>query len=195
MLPQLTPRCRMNPRCVLAVLLTLPLFGADWPQWRGPNRDGVSKETGLLKMWPKEGPKQLWKNNEIGGGYSTPSIVGDRVFLLGDKDKEEYLIALDEKSGKEQWRTKIGAVANDGPPSYPGPRSTPTVDGDRIYVLGSAEDLVCLQKVNGLVQWKKNLKTDLAGKVGAWAYAESPLVDSGIVVCSPGGKDATLVGL
>jgi outer membrane protein assembly factor BamB len=168
---------------------------ADWPQWRGPNRDGVSAETGLLKEWPKDGPKQLWKNNEIGGGYSTPSVVGGRVYLLGDKDKEEYLIALDAKDGAEKWRTKLGALGPAPPPSYPGPRSTPTVDGDLIYALSSAGDLVCVEKTKGEVKWKKNLKDDFGGQVGWWAYAESPLIDGDVLVCTPGGKEATLVGL
>jgi outer membrane protein assembly factor BamB len=185
------------PALLVAALLAcaVPLLAADWPQWRGPDRTGVSKETGLLKEWPKDGPKQLWKNNEVGGGYSTPSVVGDRVYLLGSKDKDEYLIVLDTAEGKEQWRSKIGKVGRDGPPSYPGPRSTPTLDGERIYVLGSDGDLVCFDKAKGEVQWKKNLKSDFAGKPGQWAYAESPLIDGDVVVCTPGGKEATLAAL
>jgi outer membrane protein assembly factor BamB len=168
---------------------------ADWPQWRGPQRDGSSPETGLLKEWPKDGPKQLWKNGEIGGGFSTPSVVAGRVYLLGDKDKEEYLIALDAKDGSEQWRAKLGPVGKDGPPSYPGPRSTPTVDGDRVFALGSGGDLVCVEKAKGEVKWKKNLKADFAGQPGMWAYAESPLIDGDVLVCTPGGKESTLIGL
>jgi outer membrane protein assembly factor BamB len=179
-----------------AGLLALLARADDWPQWRGPQRSGVSKEKGLLKEWPKGGPKLLWKAEKLGGGYPTPAIVGDRVYLLGEGgDKEEFLIALDVDSGKEKWRTKIGPVARDGPPSYPGPRSTPTVDGDRIYALGSDGDLVCAEKAEGKVKWKKNLKSDLAGKVGQWAYAESPLVDGEVVVCTPGGAEATLAAL
>src|SRR5579884_1622584 len=91
---------------VLAACLLTPLAGADdWPQWRGPERSGVSKEKGLLKEWPKGGPKLLWKADKLGIGYSTPSVVGDRVFLLGEADKQEYLIALDAGMGQEQWRT------------------------------------------------------------------------------------------
>src|SRR5262249_37280979 len=108
----------------------------DWPPGRGVPRAGVSEGTGMLKSRAQGGPKQLWKSTEIGGGYSTPSIVGDRVYLMGDKDGQEYLIALDAKDGKEQWRTKIGKVGVNKGMQYPGTRSTPTVDGDRIYVLG-----------------------------------------------------------
>jgi outer membrane protein assembly factor BamB len=136
----------------------------------------------------------LWKNDTIGGGYSTPSVVGKHVYLLGDKDKEEYLIVLDAATGKEVLRSKVGPLGKDGPPSYPGPRSTPTIDGEAIYVLGSAGDLVCFS-MNGDVKWKKNLKSDFAGKVGQWAYAESPLVDGSVVVCTPGGDKSSLVAL
>jgi outer membrane protein assembly factor BamB len=175
--------------------LSLVAFADDWPQWRGLHRDSISKETGLLKAWPKDGLKQLWKNTKIGGGYSTPSVVGDHVYLLGDKDKEEYLIVLDAKDGSEQWRIKIGPVAKDGPPSYPGPRSTPTVDGELISVLGSDGDLLCVEKAKGAVKWKKNLKTDFAGRAGVWAYSESPLIDGDALICTPGGPEATLLAL
>ncbi len=189
----------MNRRITLLALGFLGVLGtvalaADWPQWRGPKRDGTTAETGLLKQWPAEGPRLLWKNDTVGGGYSTPAVVGNQVYLLGDKDKEEYLIVLDAAGGKEVRRFKVGPVGRDGPPSYPGARSTPTVDGDAIYVLGSDGDLVRFG-MTGDVKWKKNLKTDFAGKVGAWAYAESPLVDGNVVVCTPGGEKATLVAL
>jgi outer membrane protein assembly factor BamB len=190
----------MNTRCL--TLFAVVWFAAavavhadDWPQWRGVHRDGISKETGLLKTWPKDGPKLAWKNPDVVGGYSTPSIVGDRVYLMGDKDKEEYLIALDAKDGKEQWRTKIGKVGVNKGMQYPGARSTPTVDGDRVYVLASDGDLACVEPIKGEIKWKKNLQSDLAGKVGNWAYAESPLVDGEVVVCTPGGKEATLAAL
>jgi outer membrane protein assembly factor BamB len=191
----------MNARPFLLLvvgLLLLPLAvrADDWPQWRGPNRDGVSKETGLLKEWPKDGPKLLWKNEMVGGGYSTPSIVGDRVYLMGDKNDQEYLMALDAKTGKEVWTTAIGKIgANPKGMNYPGPRSTPTVDGDLMYVVGSDGDLACVEKTKGDIKWKKNLKTDFAGKVGQWAYAESPLIDGDLVICTPGGKEATLAAL
>jgi outer membrane protein assembly factor BamB len=186
-------RIRVLSLALLGALGTVAL-AADWPQWRGPRRDGTTKETGLLKQWPAEGPRMLWKNDTVGGGYSTPSVVGKHVYLLGDKDKQEYLIVLDSATGKEVRRSKVGPVAQDGPPSYPGARSTPTVDGEAIYVLGSDGDLLCFG-MNGDVKWKKNLKTDFAGRVGQWAYAESPLVDGNVVVCTPGGEKATLLAL
>ena len=109
----------------------------DWPGWRGADRTGVSTETGLLKEWPRDGPKLLWKATDLGGGYSTPSVAGGRVFLMGSQGNEEFLHALDVKVGRLLWSTKVGAVGENTGPSYPGPRSTPTVDGERLYTLGS----------------------------------------------------------
>ena len=172
----------------------LPAAPGDWPGWRGADRTGVSPETGLLREWPEGGPKLLWKVTGMGGGYSTPSVAAGRVYLMGSKAGEEYALALDAKDGKTLWETKVGPVGKDGPPSYPGPRSTPTVDGDRIYVLGSDGDLACLDK-DGKVVWQKNLARDVEGTRGRWAYSESVLIDGDVLVCTPGGTNASLAAL
>ena len=170
---------------------------ANWPQWRGPERNGISQETGLLKEWPKEGPKLLWQAKSIGSGYSTPAVVGERLYLLSNHGMEdEFVKALNVKDGKEVWSTHLGKVGNpDQKPSYPAARSTPTVDGDLLYALGSNGDLVCLVRSTGKVRWQKNLRTDFGGQPGIWAYAESPLIDGDVLVCTPGGAEATLVAL
>ena len=169
----------------------------DWPQWRGPNRDGISKEKGLLKEWPKDGPKLLWKVTNAGSGYSTPAVVGDRLYLLGNEGLEkEFVEALTVADGKRVWLAPLGKVGHPQQnPSYPAARSTPTMDGDVLYALGSDGDLACVEISNGKVRWHKNLQTDFKGKPGEWAYAESPLVDGETVVCTPGGSEFTLVGL
>src|SRR5439155_21813357 len=102
----------------------------DWPSWRGPDRTGVSRETGLLKQWPEGGPRLLWKATGLGGGYATPSVAGGRLFVLGSKGTEEYLIALYIRYGKLFWSTLICALVKNNGPNYPGPRSTPTLDGE-----------------------------------------------------------------
>lgn len=174
-----------------------PAFSADWPQWRGPLRNGISTETGLLTEWPAGGPKQLWEIDTAGSGYSTPSIVGDRLYLLGNAGlDDEFVRAFDVRDGKQLWSTHIGKVGNpDQKPPYPGSRSTATVDGDLLYALGSDGDLACLDVATGEIRWAKNVRTDFGGKPGVWAYSESPLVDGNRVVVSPGGADATLVAL
>jgi outer membrane protein assembly factor BamB len=180
------------------VLLSMARFTTadDWPQWLGPNRDGVSKETGLLKEWPEGGPKLLWQANDMGDGYSTPSVVADRIYLLGNEGMDnEFLQARSVRDGKRVWSAKIGKVGpNDERMNYPGGRSTPTVVGDVMYVLGSDGDLACVG-TDGRIRWQKNLRTEFGGKPGRWAYSESPLVDGDVVVCTPGGAEATLVAL
>jgi len=163
----------------------------DWPGWRGPDRTGVSKETGLLKEWPEGGPKLAWKIKGLGDGYSTPSVAGGKIFVLGTKGREEQLIALSAKDGEKLWATPIGSEAG----MFPGPRSTPTVDGDLVYALSSDGKLVCATVDKGEVKWKKNLRSDFGGKNPMFAYAESPLIDGDVLVCTPGGDDMTLVGL
>lgn len=180
-----------------ASLLTGTLSAEDWPQWRGPTRDGISQETGLLREWPADGPKLLWQVTGTGAGYSTPAVVGDHLFLLGNEGLDnEFVQAFAVSDGQRGWRTRIGKVGNpDQKPNYPGARSTPTVDGDQVYALGSDGDLACLEAASGKVVWQVNLRTDFGGKPGVWAYSESPLIDGGTLICTPGGIEATLVAL
>jgi outer membrane protein assembly factor BamB len=188
--------------CSIALGLagSLALRADDWPQWRGPARTGISKETGLLKEWPKDGPPLRWKRTDIGTGYSSPAVVGGKVFLQTTAGDQEFALALDEKTGTDVWKTPIGAVGeNYGVKNYTGTRGTPTVDGDRLYCLSSAGQLVCLG-TDGKVRWQKDLMKDFGGKVGrppkqGWAYSESVLVDGDRVVCTPGGATATILAL
>jgi outer membrane protein assembly factor BamB len=176
-------------------LLAGTAVGADWPQWRGPDRSGISTETGLLKQWPKDGPPLLWKATDVGNGYSTPSVADGHVYLLSNRGDKEHAIALDAKTGKQVWTTPIGKVGKNTGPQYPGTRSTPTVDGDRLYCLSSDGDLVCLERALGKERWRKNLRTDFGGVPGMWAYSESPLIDGDVLVCTPGGNTAALAAL
>lgn len=188
----------MNARWIplVAGLVIVSLAAADWPQWRGPDRNGVSKETGLLKEWPQEGPKLAWRIDDAGGGYGAPAVVGGRVYLTGNKGTtDEFVQARRAADGKLVWSTRIGKVGPNKGPQYPGARSTPTVDGEQLYALGSDGDLACLEAATGKARWQKNLRTDFGGQPGSWAYAESPLVDGDTLVCTPGGKEATLVAL
>lgn len=183
--------------CGLTLLLTSGVMAADWGQWRGPRRDGVSHEKGLLKEWPKEGPKLLWQVDGVGDGYSTPAVAGGRIYLISNTGLEnESVQARDARDGKSIWSTRIGKVGNpDQQPSYPAARSTPTVDGRLLYALGSDGDLACLETATGKVRWQKNLRTEFGGRPGTWAYSESPLIDGNTLVCTPGGSQATLLAL
>jgi outer membrane protein assembly factor BamB len=196
----------MKTRIVLRIValgfFTLTAGASDWPQWRGPGRNGISPETGLLKEWPKEGPKLLWQLTDIGSGYSTPAVVGERIYLLSNKGMDnEFAQALDVKDGKQVWATPLGKVGPNVMPNggralqYPAARSTPTVDGDLLFALGSDGDLACLETATGSARWRKNLRTEFGGEPGTWAYAESPLIDGDVLVCTPGGKESTLAAL
>jgi outer membrane protein assembly factor BamB len=135
--------------------------------------------------------------NDIGDGYSTPVVVGDRIYLMSNRGMEnEFVQALSTKDGKTIWTTRVGNVGNPNQnPNYPKARSTPTVDGSLIYALGSDGDLACLEAKSGKIRWLKNLRKEFGGQPGEWAYAESPLVDGDVVVVTPGGAEATMVAL
>ena len=158
-------------------LAAVPAAADDWPQWQGPERDGISKETGLLKEWPKDGPPLAWEVKGLGGGYSAPSVAAGRIFGMSYRGGDEVVWALDEKDGKEKWAATIGPACHDiGSPGSEGPRCTPTVDGDLVYALGTARRLVCLKTADGKEVWRKNLTKDFGGQFMAqWGYCESPL--------------------
>src|SRR5262249_915216 len=160
---------------------------ADWTQFRGPNRDGLSTEKGLLKTWPAAGPELVLTATGLGGGYSSVSVAGERLYTLGNKGNITYLVALDRATGKVLWSSPAGpARGNLG--------CTPTVDGERVYALGQQGDLVCVDTTGKRV-WHRNLRKDFGGVCGGWNYCESPLVDGDRLVVTPGGKSATMVAL
>lgn len=176
-----------------------PVWSAadDWPQFRGPNRDSISKEKGLLKSWPAGGPKLLWQLKDVGFGYGSVAVSGGRLFLIANRgNDDEFITAMDSKDGHMLWTTKLGKVGWPNQiPKVAGARSTPTVDGNTIYALSSDGDLVCLEAASGKVNWRKSLRADFGGKTGFWAYAESPLVDGDRVIITPGAPGSALVAL
>lgn len=168
----------------------------DWPQWQGPERNAISHETGLLKKWPKDGPKLVWKEEKLGGGYSAPSIAAGRIYGMSFRDQDEVVWALDEETGKELWTARIAeAKRAPGPQGPEGSRGTPTVDGEVLYALGENGDLVCLETASGKERWHKNLISDFGGSIPRWGYSESPLVDGDKVIATPGASTATLIAL
>ena len=165
----------------------------DWSQWRGANRDGISTESGLRETWPSQGPPLTWNITGLGEGYSTPSASGGEVFVLGARGNEEFMHCLSLSDGSIRWSAKMGQKSGGG--GYPGPRGTPTIDGQWVYAVGSDGTLVCVDRTSGSPKWRKNLKQDFAGKHGVWDYAESPLIDGEKLICTPGGTKATIVAL
>lgn len=185
---------------LLALVALLCLAGqvmaqanANWPQWRGPNRDGISKETGLLKQWPENGPPLVWKATGAGGGYSSFSISNGKLYTMGLRGDREFVIAFDVATGKEAWATAHGrAFRND---RGDGPRGTPTIDGDRIYALGGAGDLSALDARTGKLIWTKNVLDTFGGSNITWGISESPLVLGEKLLVNAGGPEASIVAL
>ncbi len=165
----------------------------DWPQWRGPNRDGISKETGLLKQWPADGPPLVWKATGAGRGYSTMAIANGRLYTMGLRGDREVVIAFDVATGKEAWATPHGSpFRND---RGDGPRGTPTVDGTTLYALGGSGDLSSLDARTGRVIWTMNVLQKFGGSNITWGISESPLVIGEKVLVNPGGPGASIVAL
>ena len=175
----------------LVTTFSAPAASGDWPQWRGPKRDGLSTETGLLKEWPTNGPALLWKATGLGAGHGGVAVVGGRIFTTGDKGESSFLVAVEGGDGTVAWTARIGRPGG-GPP---GPRSTPTVDGDLIFCLGQHGELVGVESATGKEVWRKHLVKDFGGKCGGWLYSESPLVDGDRLICTPGSERGTLLAL
>src|SRR5262245_1904879 len=187
-------RTAMRPRLLAVILLLAPALAiaADWPQWRGPNRDEISTEP-VSTSFGTDGPKLLWTFDKAGEGYSSPSIVGNLLYCLGADDKE-FAFCMNTDTGEQIWRVEVGD-------RFPqdrgnGPRGTPTLDGDRLYFVRGRGDIHCLSTTDGKEIWHKNFRKDYGGNImSGWGYSESPLVDGDKLICTPGGKVGTLVAL
>jgi outer membrane protein assembly factor BamB len=185
--------CALGACCVVTIYADDPAF--DWPQFRGPNRDDISKETGLLKEWPADGPTKIWSYTQAGNGYSGFSVVDGKLFTMGARDGVELIICLDAKNGTELWTADLGKLGSIPQTKWgDGPRGTPTVDGNRVYALGGDGDLVAVQAKDGKELWRTTMSA-LGGKIPGWGYTESVLVDGNQVVCTPGGSKGAMAAL
>ena len=174
---------------------------ADWPTFRGAGRTGVAPDTNLLKSWPTEGPKLVWQTAGAGRGYASLAIAGTRIYTLGDglstaSDADEYLSCFDRASGKPVWKTKTGQPWTDGQESWQSSRSTPTVDGDMVYVITPFGQLIACRTEDGREVFRVDLKAQFGGTKGdSWGYSESVTIDGDRLICTPGGEQATMVAL
>ena len=183
---------RLVTLVLVASVGTGVLRAADWPQWQGPERTRISKETGLLASWPSGGPRLVWTATGLGSGFGSMAVVGPRVYLQGMRGTASMVIALNRSDGTEVWSKALGAPQDND--RGPGPRGTPTVDGDRLYVLTENGDLACL-KTDGALVWQRNILKEFGGSQLQWLISESPLVDGPHLVVSPGGPGAGMVKL
>ena len=199
------PRIFMTIRFTIASLLVISVLGlatlvnsqsvasVDWPQWRGPDRNGLSKETGLLKQWPAAGPSRIWQISNLGPGYGSIAIKGDRIYVQAMVGRQSSVLSLNRADGKIVWSRALGQAGNND--RGPGPRGTPTVDADRLYVLTENGDLACLRITDGTIVWQRNILKDFSGRNISWDISESPLVDGDKLIVTPGGRNAGVVAL
>jgi outer membrane protein assembly factor BamB len=181
--------------CGIVAVGAAAVNAADWPQWRGPKREGVSEEKSLLKEWPKEGPKVVWKVDNVGVGYASLAVVGGHVYTQGTIDGLEQVIALNEKDGSLLWKTAPTQNKAYENGQGNGPRATPTFDNQKLYTESGNGDLACLLAADGKVIWVKNLEKDFGGGVPGWGYSESPLVVGGGLIVTPGGEKGAIMAL
>ena len=168
----------------------------DWPQWHGPHRDAKSAETGLLQEWPASGPKLAWRMDGLGGGYSAPSIAAGVIYGMSSQEGTETVWARSEEDGQELWTVELGSAPGDGmPQGREGAGCSPTVDGDKLYVIGLGGTLACLNAKDGKVVWTKSFTEDFGGIVPTWRFNESPLIVDQRLFCTPGGPEKTVVAL
>src|ERR1700723_3497932 len=170
-------------RVLFFLVLGVTALAADWPQWRGENRDGISSETGLLASWPSGGPKVVWRISGLGVGYSSFSIVNGRMYTQGQRGKQEFVIALDVNNGAKLWETVTSRDFENDRGS--GPRGTPTFDNGKLYATTGEGTVVC--QIDSVKRF--------GGSVPHWGYSESPLIDGDRVIVMPGGRGASLVSL
>ena len=180
-------------RIAAVLLISLTAAAGDWPQWRGPNRDGISSETGLLTSWPAGGPRVVWKTTGLGEGYSSFSVVKGRLYTQGQRGDQEYVYAFDIKTGTKLWEVPTGRPYREQRGN--GPRGTPTIDGDRLYAMAADGKLVCLEVATGEVLWSQNVVQKYGASVIHWGMSESPLVDGNRLIVMPGGPGASVVSL
>jgi outer membrane protein assembly factor BamB len=172
----------------------LPNAAPEWPQWRGPNRDGKSPVTGINTDWNAKKPAHLWTTPGFGTGYGSVSVNGNQLFTTGNFENGQSVVCFDLKTQKFLWKTPI----TNSPPKhgYDGSRCTPSLDDGLAYVVSSAGDIVCLKQADGEIVWSKNFQKEWNGKMmSGWGFSESPLVDGNWVLCTPGSNNAMIVAL
>ncbi|MBW3598727.1 MAG: PQQ-binding-like beta-propeller repeat protein [Planctomycetes bacterium] len=159
----------------------------DWPQWRGPNRDGIAHSTGLLDAWPEQGPPLLWQTRGLGGGYSSVAVVDGKIYTQGKRGPGVELLCLDAKDGRQLWSARVGGSSD--------PTGTPTYDGDLVFAEDNDGNLLAADAESGAEAWRKSFQRDFGAKRPGWGFSESPLVDGERLICTPGGPNAMLAAL
>jgi len=178
--------------CLAVAITALPLSADDWPQFRGPNRDGHSAETGINKNWNDKQPREMWRANLSDNGFAGPSVANGKVFIIDHQGNEDVVRALNLETGKQQWEFRYAETARH---NYGYARATPTVDEGNVYTASFSGQLHCLKEADGSVVWSRNIVKDFKGKLPTWMHAASPVVDGDKLIVPPGGPNAFLAAL
>ena len=172
-------RCLLNKVVALGLLCAAATWAADWPQFLGPNHDGISPETGIYKDWNAKPPKELWRTDMGDDGYAGPSVVAGKLYIVDHKGAEDVVRAIDVQSGKDVWSF---AYPETKPKLYGFARATPTYDNGKLYILSRFAVLYCLDAEKGTKLWMRDIKTEFKAKrlneaKYDWGYSESPRID------------------
>ncbi|MCL2739116.1 MAG: PQQ-like beta-propeller repeat protein [Bacteroidales bacterium] len=179
---------------IMPVITQMEAKAQDWPQWRGPHRDGIHKATGLHVDWSEKKPALLWTFREAGSGYSAPTIAGTTLYGQGAVDEVGFAFAIDVQTGNLKWKRELGLEFVED--RERAPRGSITVDGDKLYLIRGIGQIHCLSAADGKELWQKDFTKDFNGKLmSRWGFSESPLVDGNLVICTPGGDEGAIVAL
>jgi outer membrane protein assembly factor BamB len=192
--------CKMIRKIHIGIVLLILVLSQgckyEVAQWRGADRNGIYQESGLLEQWPEEGPQLLWTYEGLGRGYAAPAVLGDKLFVNGEKEGKAYLFALDT-AGKLLWKAPNGLefLGEGFSSTYPGSRSTPTVMGKLVYTSAGHGRIACFNASTGAEEWALNIMENLGGEVGYFGYSESVAVDGDHVYCFPGGPEVNFAAI
>ena len=181
---------------VLWAITGMKMNAQDWPQFRGPDREGIFKGEGVNLEWSSKKPALLWTFREAGEGYTAPTIIGTTLYCQGASEGSDFAFALDTQTGKLKWKQNLGQAYVDAQGRGNGSRGSVTVDGDKLYLVRGGGFINCLSAADGSVLWQKDFKADFGGiLMSQWGFSESPLVDGNVVLCMPGGDGGVMVAL
>ena len=177
--------------CIFSILVVSQLNAQDFAQWRGPHRDGIYNEKGLLKQWPAGGPKLLWHFDQLGDGHASVAVTKERIYTAGTSNGSGFVIALDN-DGKTVWQTAYGKEWME---NWEGVRSSPTVEGGKLFIISGYGLVVCMDATKGNILWKVDLMADYGGRNITWGFTENLLIVDNKLICTPGGTDANVIAL
>ena len=172
---------------VVACLLGTTALAADWPQWRGPSRNGISAEKGWISKWSGAGPRKLWAK-QLGEGFASVAVAGGRLYTMGNLANQDTVYCFDAVTGKPVWHVRYPCSPGD----YGGPRATPTISANKVYTLSREGQAFCFDAMTGKIVWQRHLQREGRADVPRWGFASSPLIEGNLVIYNLGASGAAM---